>query len=122
MPRSLYSAALGLSAFALAPLTARANPPSATVISPFYPPIYESPLPQTPYYGNPISVPGFTLYFPGATNLPPQYTGPALNPYPMGAQTCVAPGYTCPASAPNTPGLPCTCPTNQGGTVQGVVH
>ena len=113
MPRSLCAVALGLSALALTPLTARANPPSVTVISP---------LPQTPYYGSPYLQPSFTTYLPGAPNLPPQFTNPALNPYPMGAQTCVAPGYTCPASAPNTPGLPCTCPTSQGGTVPGIVH
>ena len=122
MPRSLRAVALGLPALALTPLTARANPPSVTVISPFSPPVYLSPLPQTPYYGSPYSQPSFTRYLPGAPNLPPQFTNPALNPYPMGAQTCVAPGYTCPAPAPNTPGLPCTCPTSQGGTVPGIVH
>ncbi|MBO0711997.1 MAG: hypothetical protein J2P47_12040 [Acetobacteraceae bacterium] len=115
MARFLRVSPLALSVLAFVPLTAVAGPPSMTVVSPFYPPVYESPLPQ-PYFGSPYSQPGF-MYSPGA-----QLTNPASNPYPMGAQTCVAPGYTCPAPAPNTPGLSCTCPTNQGGTVQGVVH
>jgi hypothetical protein len=72
--------------------------------------------------GAPFVRPGFTIYPPGATILPPQLTNPAANHYPSGAQTCVATPYTCPAPAPNTPGNACTCPTNGGGTVRGIVH
>lgn len=75
-----------------------------------------------PYWAN-QAAPGVTIYSPGSPNPPPQFTGPAANPYPMGTQTCVAPDDTCPATTPSTPGLPCTCPINQTGeTVVGTVH
>ncbi len=72
--------------------------------------------------GPPYQRPGFTIYPPASTTLPPQLTNPAANPYPPGAQTCVATPYTCRAPAPNTPGNACACPTNDGGSVAGIVH
>lgn len=88
--------------------------------SPFYPPVYESPLPA-PYFGSPYAPPG-SMYSPGMPNLPPQLINPASNPSPDGSANLRRAGLHCSASAPNTPGLPCTCKTTQGGTVQGVVH
>ena len=94
-----------------------ANSTIITVV-PSYPATpYGTQAPATPY-----TTPTFTIYPPGSTKLPPQFTNPAANTYPSGAQTCVAPPYTCPASAPNTPGDACTCPTKGGGDLAGVVH
>jgi len=126
MTRFSLAALTGLSA--LAPPGALSQ--SAPVTSLFYPPIYSSPLPATPYWATPYwakpgalaSTPGTTVYPPNSTNLPPQLTNPDSNHFPMGAQTCSAPPYTCLASAPNTPGHACTCPTADGGIVNGVVR
>lgn len=100
MARPSCLAALGLASFALAPLAARANPTSVTAISPLDPPVDTSPLPTTTYWANPYwakpywanrAAPGINIiYSPGSPNLPPQLTSPAANPYPVGAQTCVA--------------------------------
>jgi hypothetical protein len=88
------------------------------VISPVYPQgVYGAQSPGVPY-----SRPSFTIYPPGAINLPPQLSDPAANVFPPGAQTCAAPPYTCPASAPNTPGNACTCPTSGDGIINGIVR
>jgi hypothetical protein len=72
--------------------------------------------------GKPYVTPSFIIYLPGSRDLPPQLTNPAANPYPPGAQTCVAAPYTCAAPAPNTPGDACTCPTFGDNVAAGVVH
>jgi hypothetical protein len=68
-----------------------------------------------------VVTPGYTVN-PYPSVLSSQFNNPAFNRYPPGAQTCVASGFTCPASAPNTPGLPCTCETKNGDTMPGVVR
>ena len=121
--------AIGSLALSISPLPANAGSP-VTTISPFYPPIYGAPNQPAPYWATPywatpgtLSVtPGTTFYPSNSPNLPQQYANPALNRFPPGAQTCSAPPYTCPASAPNTPGNACTCPTEDGSTIEGTVH
>lgn len=118
MLRHFTSCALMLAVAAPAAAPALANPPSVVVISPVYPPgIYGAQSPGAPY-----SRPSFTIYPPGSINLPPQLSNPGANVFPPGAQTCAAPPYTCPASAPNTPGKACTCPTSGGGIISGIVR
>lgn len=118
MLRYLIPGALALAGAASVAAPASANPPSVVVISPVYPPaVYGAQSPGTPY-----STPSFTIYPPGSANLPPQLTNRSGAAFPLGAQTCSAPPYACPASAPNTPGNPCTCPINDGGTINGIVR
>jgi len=91
--------------------------PSITVITP---PFIQPGGPQMG--GMPYRGPGFTIYPPGSPVIAPTLGNGSLYAYPPGAQTCVATPYTCPAPAPNTLGDACACPTNAGGTIQGVVR
>ena len=116
--RYFIPGALALTGALSVAVPASANPPSVVVISPVYPPaVYGAQSPGTPY-----STPSFTIYPPGSTNLPPQLNNRSDTTFPPGAQTCSAPPYVCPASAPNTPGNACTCPINDGGTINGIVR
>ena len=117
MFRASFLAGVSLTA-AIASQTARAQYSPGFVTPPYmYQPDAGPQLGGPPYQGR-----GFTIYPPASSSLPPQLTNPAANPYPSGAQTCVATPYTCRASAPNTPGNACTCPTKEGRLIEGVVH
>ena len=118
MFRPLALAATSLAAALVSPM-AWAQRSSVIVVTP---PYYYQPGAGPQIGGQPYQGPGFTIYPPASSTLPTQLSSPASNPYPPGAQTCVATPYTCPASAPNTPGNPCTCPTSEGGSVEGTVY
>ena len=113
-----FAAAIAVTAGA-----ARAQMPSPYAPAPLG---YGVPAPMMPYAVQPPGVSpgypaGYGAYTP-AVALPPQLGGPAISDYPAGAQTCVSPIGSCPASAPNTPGLPCSCPDPRGNPVEGIVH
>jgi hypothetical protein len=116
MPKTALTI-LAIAAQTLMVGSALAGTPPGVLVAQFFQP-YAGPQ----LGGKPYVTPGFTIYPPGSPNLPPQLTSPAANPYPPGAQTCVAAPYTCPAPAPNTLGNACTCPTSGGYVVPGVVH
>jgi hypothetical protein len=118
MVRYLIAGAVALAGAVSTAVPASANPPSVIVIPPTYPPAgYGAQSPGMPY-----STPTFTIYPPGSVNLPAQFNNRSDTTFPPGAQNCSAPPYACPASAPNTPGNACTCPTNEGGIINGIVR
>ena len=117
MLKNIALACLSLaSAFAAQPAPAQYST-QTTITPPFYQP---GAGPQMG--GSPYVTPGFTAYPPGSPVTPPTLNSRAASAYPLGAQTCVARGYTCQADAPNTVGNPCACPTQDGGSAPGVVH
>jgi hypothetical protein len=86
--------AAALFGFVSVPAALAASPPSITVITPFA------------NYGSPTGA---------------QLPGGFATGYPPGARTCVTASSSCAASAPNTVGNSCTCPT-PNGTASGTVR
>ena len=117
MLKNIGLACLSLAAAFAAQSASAQYPTQTTITRPFYQP---GAGPQVG--GNPYVTPGSTVYPPGSSVAPPTLNSRAASAYPPGAQTCVAQGYICQADAPNTVGNPCTCPTQDGGSAQGVVH
>ena len=112
-------------AFAALPLfggSASAQP--VTTVSPFRSPAFQTPLPNSPYWTTPHWTTPYWSSQSAAGQTPGAVSAqrPFANPSPTGGPSCVAPGYTCPVSAPATTGQPCICPANNGGTVDGVVR